>query len=59
MRVISSSEDFMFFRGDHFLFGSVFIRKGNQIEFFLKNWNRVKLTCFGSVQFGFLEPKSV
>jgi hypothetical protein len=34
--------------GDHFRFGSVFIKKSNQTEiFFKKNWNRVKPTGFG------------
>jgi hypothetical protein len=52
-------------RGDHFRFGSVFIKKNNQTEiFFLKkkpnpNRNRVKPTSFGSVRFGFLEQKPV
>jgi hypothetical protein len=53
-------------RGDHFWFGSVFIKKSNQTEiiFFLKkkpkpNRNRVKPTGFGSVRFGFLGQKSV
>ena len=39
-------------RGDHFRFGSVFIKKINQTEIFLKkNRNRVKPTGFGSVRF--------
>jgi hypothetical protein len=42
-------------RGDYFRFGSVFIKKSNQIEFFLKkkpkpNRNQIKLPGFGSVQ---------
>jgi hypothetical protein len=42
----------MLSRGDHFRFGSVFIKKSNQIEFFFKkNRNRVKPTGFGSVRF--------
>jgi hypothetical protein len=42
------------FRGNYFWFGSVFIKKSNQIEIFFfekKNRNRVKLTGFGSVRF--------
>jgi hypothetical protein len=41
-------------RGDHFRFGSVFIKKSNQTEFFFlkKNRNRVKPTGFGSVFLG-------
>jgi hypothetical protein len=50
-------------RGNHFLFGSVFIKKSNQTNFFLKkpkpNRNQVKPTDFGSVQFGFLGQKPV
>jgi hypothetical protein len=46
------------FRGDHFWFGLVFIKKNNQIEFFLKktetNSNRPV-----SVRFGFLGQKPV
>jgi hypothetical protein len=44
-------------RGEHFRFGSVFIKKNNQTEiFFLKkkpkpNRNRVKPTGFGSIRF--------
>jgi len=40
-------------RGDHFRFGSVFIKKSNQtkIIFLKKNQNRVKPTGFGSVWF--------
>jgi hypothetical protein len=37
-------------RGDYFRFGSVFIKKNNQTEFFLKkkpNRNQVKPTGFG------------
>ena len=43
----------LFNRGDHFRFGSVFIKKSNQTEFFFwkKNRNRVKPTGFGSVLF--------
>jgi hypothetical protein len=38
--------------GDYFLFGSVFIKKSNQIEFFFKkNQNRIKPTGFISVRF--------
>jgi hypothetical protein len=41
-------------------FGSVFIKKSNQTEFFFKkNRNRFKPTGFGSVRFGFLEKKPV
>jgi hypothetical protein len=44
------------FRGDYFRFGSVFIKKSNQTEFFFlkkpkPNRNRVKPTGFGSVRF--------
>jgi len=42
-------------RDDYFLFGSVFIKKNNQTEFFKKkpkpNRNRFKPTGFGSVRF--------
>jgi hypothetical protein len=43
-------------RGDHFRFGSVFIKKSNQTKFFFEkkpkpNRNRVKPTCFGAVRF--------
>jgi hypothetical protein len=41
-------------RGDHFRFGSVFIKKSNQTKkknFEKKNRNRVKPTGFGSVRF--------
>jgi hypothetical protein len=46
-------------------FGSVFIKKSNQTEFFFfkkkpkPNRNRFKPTGFGSVRFGFLEQKPV
>jgi len=46
-------------------FGSVFIKKSNQTEFFFlkkkpkPNRNRFKPTGFGSVRFGFLEKKPV
>ena len=46
-------------------FGSVFIKKSNQTEFFKKkkkpkpNRNQFKPTGFGSVRFGFLEKKPV
>jgi hypothetical protein len=45
-------------------FGSVFIKKSNQTEFFFlkkpkPNWNRFKPNGFGSVRFGFLEKKPV
>ena len=45
-------------------FGSVFIKKNNQTEFFFlkkpkPNWNRFKPNGFGSVRFGFLEKKPV
>jgi hypothetical protein len=47
-------------RGDHFQFGSVFIKKSNQTEIFLKkNRNWVKPTGFNSVRFGFLGKKPV
>jgi hypothetical protein len=52
-------------RGDYFRFGSVFIKKSNQTEFFFlkkkpkPNRNRVKPTGFGSVRFGFLGKKPV
>jgi hypothetical protein len=49
-------------RGDHFRFGSVFIKKSNQTEIFFfekKNRNRVKPTGFGSVRFGFLGQKPI
>jgi hypothetical protein len=48
-------------RGDHFRFGSVFIKKSNQTEIFFfekKTRNRVKPTGFGSVRFGFLRAKT-
>ena len=38
-------------RGDHFRFGSVFIKKSNQTEFKKKNRNRFKLISFGLVWF--------
>jgi hypothetical protein len=39
-------------RGDHFRFGSVFIKKNNQTEFKKKkNRNQFKLIGFGSVRF--------
>jgi hypothetical protein len=48
-------------RGDYFRFDLVFIKKNNQIEFFLKkkNQNRFKPTGFGSVRFSFLGQKPV
>jgi len=46
-------------RGDHFRFGSVFIKKSNQTEIFLKkNRNWVKPTGFNSVRFGFFKEKT-
>ena len=51
-------------RGDHFRFGSVFIKKSNQTEIFFfekkpkPNRNRVKPTGFGSVRFGFCREKT-
>jgi len=48
------ASDTQFTRGDHFRFGSVFIKKSNQTEIFFfekKNRNRVKPTGFGSVFF--------
>jgi hypothetical protein len=57
---------YLIYRGDHFRFGSVFIKKNNQTEiFFLKkkpkpNRNRVKPTGFNlvSVRFGFFRQKT-
>jgi len=50
-------------RAVHFWFGSVFIKKSNQTDFFLKkskpNQNQFKPTGFDSVQFSFLEQKPV
>ena len=51
-------------QGDHFRFGSVFIKKSNQTEIFFKkkpkpNRNRVKPTGFGAVRFGFLGQKPI
>jgi len=40
----------IYFRGNYFWFGSVFIKKNNQTEiFFKKNRNQFKPTGFGSV----------
>jgi hypothetical protein len=40
----------VFDRGDYFFFGSVFIKKSNETEFFFKkNQNRFKPIGFGSV----------
>jgi len=50
-------------RGDHFRFGSVFIKKSNQTEFFFfkKNRNRTEIGSNRpvSVRFGFLGQKPV
>jgi len=43
-------------RGDHFQFGSVFIKKNNQTGYLKKNQNRFKPTGLGSL---ILEQKSV
>jgi len=57
LRCNGSTTNMVVGRGDHFRFGSVFIKKNNQTEiFFLKkkpnpNRNRVKPTSFGSVRF--------
>jgi len=57
----SSKFYLVFIRGDYFLFGSVFIKKSNQVEFFFdkKTRNRFKSTGFSSVWFGFFEQKPV
>jgi len=51
------------FRGDHFQFGLVFIKKSNQTDLKKKkpkpNRNRFKPTGFGSIRFVFLEQKLV
>jgi len=56
-------QGFLYHRGDHFRFGSVFIKKSNQTEFKKKkpkpNRNLVKPTGFGAVQFGFLGQKPI
>jgi len=39
------------YKYDYFQFSSVFIKKNNQIDFFLKNRNWFKLIGFGSVRF--------
>ena len=41
----------MLIRGDHFQFGSVFIKKSNQTENFLKKKTKTEPTGFGSVRF--------
>jgi len=51
MRVISSSEDFMFFRGDDFLFGSVFIKRNNQIDLKKLKPGQINWFRFGSIWF--------
>ena len=48
-------------KGDHFRFGSVFIKKITKLKYFFfekKNRNRVKPTGFGSVRFGFFRAKT-
>jgi len=46
-------------RGDHFRFGSVFIKKSNQTEFFFEKKTETRSNRPVSVRFGFLRQKPV
>jgi hypothetical protein len=50
---------YLFSRGDHFRFGSVFIKKNIQTEFFFKKKTETCLNQPVLVRFGFLEQKPV